>query len=56
MLAISALEKVGWDAPVKAFIESPRMEPFELMMLARTDAAPDCCEVELPESTLRSDV
>jgi len=56
MLDMSAVEKRGWGAPVKSLRALPRAEPFELMMPARTDAAPDGCELELPESTVSPDV
>jgi len=56
MLDIRAVEKIGCGAPVKSLSALPRTEPFELMMLARTVAAPDCPELELPESTVRSEV
>jgi hypothetical protein len=56
MLDISALEKVGCVEPVKSLSALPSTEPFELMTLARTEAAPDCSELELPESTERPEV
>ncbi len=56
MLDIKAVEKIGWGAPVKSLRALPSTEPFELMMLARTVAAPDCCELELPESTVSPEV
>jgi hypothetical protein len=56
MLDIRAVEKLGCDAPVKSSSALPSTEPFELITLARTAAAPDCPELELPESTVRSEV
>jgi hypothetical protein len=56
MLDIRAVEKVGSDEPVKSLSALPSTEPFELMTLARTVAAPDCSEVALPVSTERPEV
>jgi hypothetical protein len=56
MLDMSAVEKIGCGAPVKSLSALPSTEPFELMMLARTVAAPDCPELELPESAVRPEV
>ena len=53
ILDIRAVEKIGCSVPVKSLSALPSTEPFELMMLERTAAAPDCSELELPESTVR---
>ena len=44
MLDMRAAEKVGCVAPVKSLSALPSAEPFELITLARTAAAPDCPE------------
>jgi hypothetical protein len=56
MLDIRAVEKIGWGAPLNSLSVLPNTEPLELMMLARTEAAPDCFELEFPESTERPEV
>src|SRR3984957_4029739 len=56
MLDMSAVEKIGCGAPVKSLSALPSTEPFELMTLARTEAAPDWSELELPESTEKPEV
>ena len=53
MLDMSAVEKVGCVAPVKSLSALPKSEPFELMILESTADAPDCSELELPESAVR---
>jgi hypothetical protein len=56
MLDNKAIEKVGCVAPVKSLRALPSASPFELMTAARTAEAPDCSELELPESTVRLEV
>ena len=56
MLDIRAVEKIGCVEPVKSLSALPNTEPFELITPARMVAAPDCPELELPESTVRLEV
>jgi hypothetical protein len=53
MLDMSAVENSCCGAPLNELSALLSTDPFELMTSARTAAAPDCCELELPESAVR---